>query len=107
MKAYTKEEKNRILFQFAVGLHKAMIDAQTNPTKLALECGIEKSHMQLIANGNRNVTLSTQIAIAEGLKISYTALATYYEGVSKADEKKFIAYQQKQQQLRAHNKKEI
>ncbi|SDD79069.1 hypothetical protein [Niabella drilacis] len=106
MKAYTKEEKSKILFQFAVGLHKAMLDAKTNPTRLALDSGIEKSHMQLIANGNKNVTLTTQMALAEGLKISYTELATYYNNVSKSDEKRFIAYQEKQQQLKAHNKKQ-
>lgn len=105
MKAHEKKEKDKIIFQFAVALYKAMEDTNFNPTKLALEIGMEKSHMQLIANGKRNPTLTTQIAIADGLKISYPQLAAYFEGVTPADEKKFITYQKKQQELKAHNKK--
>jgi len=105
MKAHEKKEKKEITFQFAVALYKAMEDANFNPTKLALEIGMEKSHMQLIANGKKNLTLSSQIAIATGLGISYTQLAAYFDGVTKADEKKFIEYQKKQQALKAHNKK--
>ncbi|MBO9595544.1 MAG: hypothetical protein J7599_21765 [Niabella sp.] len=105
MKAHEKKEKKEITFQFAVALYKVMEDTNFNPTKLALEIGMEKSHMQLIANGKKNLTLSSQIAIADGLGISYTQLAAYFDGVTKADEKKFIEYQKKQQALKAHNKK--
>ncbi|WP_300601652.1 hypothetical protein [Niabella sp.] len=105
MKAHEKKEKKEITFQFAVALKKAMEDADFNPTKLALEIGMEKSHMQLIANGKKNLTLSSQIAIADGLGISYTQLAVYFDEVTKTDEKKFLEYQKKQQELKARKKK--
>ncbi len=105
MKAHTQEEKEKIMVQFAVCLYKAMQDAGTNPTKLALEIGMERSHIQLIANGRKNATISTQVAIANGLKISYTQLAAYYDSVTKSDEKNFADYQKEQQDLKARKKK--
>lgn len=105
MKAHNKKEKEDIAFQFAVGLFKALKDHGYSVNQLALEMGVEKSHLQLIANGKKNITLSTQIAITNGLKISFSEIASYYDSVTDADKKEFKAYQKSQQKLKGHVKK--
>ena len=87
MKAQEKDEKDEIKFRFAVALYKALKDSSlTSFRKLAKEAGMEPAHIQKIAAGKLDVTLTTNIAINKALGIKYSQLAEYYDNVTPADE---------------------
>ena len=105
MKALEKEDKDKIKFNYAVGLYKALKNSQwTSFRKLAKEAGMEPAHIQKISVGNLDVSLTTNIAIATALNISYTELAAYYDGVNENDTQEFIRYLEDQKQLRGKAK---
>lgn len=104
MKALEKEDKNNIKFRFAVSLYKALLKSRhTSFRQLAKEAGMEPAHMQRISVGKLDVSLTTNISIANALGISYTELASYYDGITKTDEETFIQYLEEQKKLRGKN----
>jgi predicted transcriptional regulator len=108
MKALEKEDKKRIKFRFAVGLYKALQDSHIKSfRKLAKEAGMEPAHIQRISVGKVDVTLTTNIAIAEALKISYSVLAVYYDNVTDDDTVIFLKYLSEQKKLRGKKKKAL
>ena len=101
MKALEKKEKDNIKFRYAVGLYKAFLKSRhTSYRQLAKEAGMEPAHMQKVSVGKLDVSLTTNISIANALGISYTELAGYYDSVTKADEEIFILNLEEQKKLR-------
>lgn len=90
MKAQEKKQKDYIKLRFATALNKAL-DKSTIRSfrKLATEAGMESSHIQKISVGGLDVTLTTCIAIANALSISYTQLAREYEEVTEEHIKEY------------------
>lgn len=105
MKALEKEEKDNIKLQYAVGLYKALKNSSFKSYRqLAKEAGMEPAHMQKIAVGKLDVTLTTNVAIATALGITYTELAAYFDGITENDTEDFILYLEEQKQLRGKKK---
>ncbi|MEX6689674.1 helix-turn-helix transcriptional regulator [Danxiaibacter flavus] len=105
MKAQEKEEKNLLKWRFAVALYKAVKESGIKSFRqLAKEAGMEPAHIQKVSVGKLDVTLTTTIAIANALGISFTDLASYFDGVSKKDEEEFELYLAKQKKLRGKQK---
>jgi plasmid maintenance system antidote protein VapI len=105
MKAQEKEEKAQIRFRYAVGLYKALQDSSLRSfRKLAKEAGMEPAHIQKISAGKLDVTLTTSIALAKALGISYTVLSAYYDGVTEKDTQAFIQNMEKQKKTRGKEK---
>jgi transcriptional regulator with XRE-family HTH domain len=94
-----------IKLRFAVGLHKALKDsALKSYRKLAKEAELEPAHIQKIANGKKDISLTTTIAIAKALGITYSKLSAYYDNVTEKDTQEFLIYLEKQKQLRGKEK---
>jgi plasmid maintenance system antidote protein VapI len=86
MKAQEKADKTTIKFRFAAALYKALSNSSIESfRKLAKEAGMEPSHIQKISVGQLDVTLTTSIAIANALGISYAELATAYDQVTERE----------------------
>lgn len=108
MKAQEKEEKIAIKLRYAAGLYKALKDSPIKSyRKLAKEAGMEPAHIQKVSVGKLDVTLTTTIAIAQALGISFSKLSAYYDAVTDADIKEFLAYLEEQKILRGKNKKNL
>lgn len=106
MKAQEKEEKAEIKIRYAAGLYKALKNSRLQSfRKLAKEAGMEPAHIQKISVGKLDVTLTTNIAIAKALGITYTELSAYYDNVTGEDLKEFNQYLEEQRKLRGKNKK--
>ena len=60
--------------------------------------------MQKISVGRLDVSLTTNIAIANTLRLSYVELAAYYDKVTEKDLEEFTSYLQKQQKIRGTKK---
>lgn len=91
----TLAKKNAVLFKlrFAVALHKALKKSSIpNYRKLAKKAGIDLQQMQEIANGRTDVTLTTNLALAEALGISYSKFCSYYDSVKEKDSLAFFEY---------------
>lgn len=94
MKAKEKEDKNRIKLIYAVGLSKALKASKFNSFRdLAINSGFELAHIQRIAAGKVDVVLTTTVALAEGLGITYTELSNFYDQVSEKDISDFLEEQ--------------
>lgn len=105
MKAQEKEEKQSIKFRYAIGLYKALKDSSlASFRKLAKEAGMESAHIQKISVGKLDVTVTTNVAIANALGISYSSLATYYDNVTDKDKEEFIQYLEEQKKLKGKHK---
>ncbi|OJW35495.1 MAG: hypothetical protein BGO54_04085 [Sphingobacteriales bacterium 46-32] len=105
MKAQEREEKVAIKFRYAVGLYKALKNSSLKSfRKLAKEAGMEPAHIQKISVGKLDVSLTTNIAIAQALGISYTDLSAYYDGVTETDTQEFREYLEKQKILKGKEK---
>jgi plasmid maintenance system antidote protein VapI len=91
MKAQEKADKNAIKLRFAAALYKVLSNSSIGSfRKLAKEAGMEPSHIQKISVGQLDVTLTTSIAIANALGISYAELATAYDLVTDKDISAFL-----------------
>jgi len=105
MKAQGKEDKARIKFRYAAALYKALQKSPiTSFRKLAKEAGMEPAHIQKISVGKLDVTLTTSIAIANALGISYSELSTYYDNLTGNDIEVFTQYLTEQKKLRGKDK---
>lgn len=105
MKPQEKEEKNKIKFRYAAALYKALKNSSlASFRKLAKEAGMEPAHIQKISVGKLDVSLTTSIAIANALGISYTELSAYYDNLTEKDIEVFIEYMTKQKKIRGKNK---
>jgi len=106
MKAQDKEEKDRIKFRFAAGLHLALKNSKLNSfRKLAKEAGMEPAHIQKISVGKLDISLTKSIAIAAALGISYTELASYYDNVTDKDIQDFLKLLNSQRKSRGKSSK--
>jgi len=91
MKAQEKADKTAIKLRFAAALYKALSNSSIESfRKLAKEAGMEPSHIQKISVGQLDVTLTTSIAIAHALGMSFTELANAYDRVTEEDIQEFI-----------------
>jgi transcriptional regulator with XRE-family HTH domain len=91
MKPLEKSDKEAIKLRFAVGLNKLLLKSEISSLKkLARESGMEPSHIQKIAAGKVDVSLTTAISLATAFGISYSELATSYEGVKPDDIQKYL-----------------
>ena len=91
MKAKEKPEKDKIKLRYAVALTKALEDSRFNSFRdLALQSGLEPAHIQRISVGKVDVVLTTCIALAEGLGITYALMSTYYDKVTDKEIQEFI-----------------
>lgn len=91
MKAKGSEEKKKIKLRFAVGLSKALEKSQFGSFRdLSIHLGFEPSHIQRIATGKVDIALTTSIALAEGLGITYQKLSSYYDDVTDVEIKMFL-----------------
>lgn len=105
MKAQEKEEKAKIKFRYAVALYKALQDSSLQSyRRLASAAGMEPAHIQKIATGKLDITLTTSVAIANAFGITYTDLSAYYDSITEEDTKTFILYLKKQQSIRGNGK---
>ncbi len=83
MKAQEKDDNATIKFRYAVGLYNALKDSSFKSfRKLAKEAGMEPAHIQKNSVGKLDVTLTTNIAIAQALGITLTKLSSYYDNVT-------------------------
>ena len=105
MKTLEKADKQQIKLRYATALAKAMGDSPLSSfRKLAKEAGMEPAHIQKIATGKLDVAVTTSVAIAAALGISYAALAAYYDQVTEKDIADYVVLLQKQQAIRGKKK---
>jgi len=105
MKAQSEKEKNRIKFLYAVALHKALKDNPINSIRgLSSEAGMEYSHLQRIARGKVNTSMSIHIAIIDALKMSFADFGKYYDEITEIDIQEFKDEIKQQQKLRGRKK---
>ena len=64
------EEREQIQQRFATALLRAAEEKNLSLRKLAAASGLEYSQVQRISKGKVNLSLSTIVALAEGLEIS-------------------------------------
>ncbi|WP_149243044.1 helix-turn-helix domain-containing protein [Dyadobacter sp. 32] len=72
------EEREQIQQRFATALLRAAEDKNLSLRKLAAASGLEYSQVQRISKGKVNLSLSTIVALAEGLEMSPIELFRYY-----------------------------
>ena len=105
MKVLDKENARGIRIRFAAGLYKALKSSSFKSYRqLAKEAGLEHSHVQKISTGNKDITLTTTMAIANAFKLKYAEFAAYYDGVTADDMQEFSEYLEKQKLLRGKEK---
>ena len=105
MKALEKADKQDIKIRYATGLAKALEDSPIKSwRKLAKEAGMESAHIQKISVGKLDVATTTNVALANALGITYTALAAYYDAVTDADIDQFLENLKKQKKIRGKKK---
>lgn len=93
MKALDPEEKAAIKFRYAAALFKALKDSRLESYRqLAKQCGMESSHMQRISTGKLDVSVSTNVVIAQALGISYSKFSTYFDKLTSNDLNDFEQY---------------
>ena len=86
MKALEKSDKDAIKLRFATALNQAHKQSTIDSwKKLAKEAGMEPSHIQKISVGLLDVSLTTTVAIANALGLSYYDLAHIYHSVTDRD----------------------
>jgi transcriptional regulator with XRE-family HTH domain len=73
-------------------------DAVNSLRKLAASSGVEFSIIQKISSGKRNPSFSTVINLLEGLNLTLTEFAAYYDSIS---DKEVNQYKQKLELQRA------
>lgn len=106
MKPKEKREKLNIKLRFAAGLEKALKNSGFSSFRqLALHIGFEPAHIQRIATAKVDIALSSAVSLAEGLGISYTELASYYDGVTESDIRKFLEQQESRRRKPAKKSK--
>lgn len=72
------EEREQIQQRFATALLRAAEEKNLSLRKLAAASGLEYSQVQRISKGKVNLSLSTIVALAEGLEMSPIELFRYY-----------------------------
>lgn len=96
MKAKEKEDKQKIKLIYAVGLGKALKESKFKSFRdLAVNTGFETAHLQRIAAAKVDVVLTTSVALAEGLGLTYGQLSKYYDQVTEKDITDFLDEQKK------------
>jgi hypothetical protein len=106
MKAEEKEQKEKIKLQFAAGLFKALRESGVESyRRLAKNAGMEPAHMQRISVGNLDLTLTTSIAIANALGMTFAELAAYFDSITEEELEEFRIYLDSHQKLRGKNEK--
>ncbi|WP_341840399.1 helix-turn-helix transcriptional regulator [Chitinophaga caseinilytica] len=106
MKPLELEEKTEIKLRYATALHKAFkASGLKSFRKIASLAGMEPSHIQRIATGKNDVTLTTNVAISKALGISYGEFAQYYDEVTPGDIKEFVEYLEAQKKGTSKAKK--
>lgn len=101
MKAQSESEKNRIKFLYAVALYLALKDSSINSLRnLAAVAGMEYSHIQRIARGKVNVSISVHVAILDALQISFSVFGKYYDEITEAEIQEFKNFIKQQQKLK-------
>ena len=86
MKAKDEKEKNKIKILYAIALNKALKDSKFESYRqLAIEAGMETAHIQRIATGKVNVSMSVNIAIKDALGLSSSAYGKYFDDVTDED----------------------
>ena len=87
------KDKEAIKHRYAAALYKALKASHFNSYRsLALHCGIEPTHMQKISTGKVDVSTTTNVAIANGLGITYTDYSAYFDMLSEVDIKEFESF---------------
>ena len=98
---WDSNSKKNIKLRYAAGLYKALKNSSLGSfRKLADAADLGRSHIQQISSGNKHVSLTTNIAISNALGISYSKLASYYDNVTEADMKEYLAYREEQKKLK-------
>ena len=65
---------------------------------------MESAHVQKMSVGKLDVSLTTCIARVAALGITYSKLATYYEGVTEEDEREFTQHLKEQREKKGIGK---
>ncbi len=105
MKSLEQDEKTAIKMKFATGLHKAFkASGLKSMRKVAGLAGMEPSHLQRIATGKLDVTLTTNVAIATAFGLTYAEFAKYYDDVSPKDIKEYLELLESQKRKGADEK---
>ena len=73
------EEREQIQQRFATALLRAAEEKNLSLRKLAAASGLEYSQVQRISKGKVNLSLSTIVALAEGLEMSLAELFGNFE----------------------------
>ncbi|RPE05358.1 hypothetical protein EGT74_23505 [Chitinophaga lutea] len=66
---------------------------------------MEAAHVQKLSRGKIDAALTTNIAVAKALGISYTQLAAYFDGVTQQDIDEYLAELEKLKKAAAKKKK--
>jgi hypothetical protein len=105
MKAQEKLEKEKIKLRFATALDKLLIQSGLGSyKKLAEAAGMEPAHIQLISVGQLDVTVTTCIAVANALGISYGELASTYDAISVKDVENYVLVLKERRRIRGRVK---
>ncbi|WP_126246209.1 helix-turn-helix domain-containing protein [Chitinophaga rhizosphaerae] len=106
MKPLELEEKIEIKLRYATALHKAFkASGLKSFRKIASLAGMEPSHIQRIASGKNDVTLTTNVAISKALGITYGEFARYFDEVTSSDIQEFVKYLDAQKKSASKSKK--
>jgi transcriptional regulator with XRE-family HTH domain len=86
----------KIKLKFAVALSLLYEKRGYNSLRdFASGAGLESAHVQRLAAGKVDAALTTLISLAEGLGISFTALAKQYENVTEKDIEAYLEKKEK------------
>lgn len=105
MKAQEKTEKDYIKFRFATALDKLLSRTEWRSLKeFATHTGMEPAHIAKISRGELDVSLTTCIAISNGIGIPYAQLAREYDSVTEGDIKTYMDKLDARKRLRGKEK---
>lgn len=91
MKAQEKLEKEKIKLRFATALDKLLTQSELgNYKKLAEAAGMEPAHVQRISVGELDVTITTVVAIASALDLSFGDIASAFDLISPRDIENYL-----------------
>jgi transcriptional regulator with XRE-family HTH domain len=91
MKAQEKLEKGKIKLRFATALDKLLTQSElANYKKLAEAAGMESAHVQRISVGELDVTVTTVVAIANALGLSFGEIASAYDLITPRDIENYL-----------------
>lgn len=87
-----EKEKIKVIYATALYLVRKETGFKKSMRQIALDGGMESSHVQRVLSGYVDVSYTTHITILEAIEISLSKFSLIYEKVTEKDIKEFKKY---------------